>query len=959
MSPESHRNFNGIVGALALSTPDRATSAIPAASGSPSTVELHRVLARQLRRAEGKAASAASAAGSPTPAGPLDATSWASFVESINATYHKHDADLELVERSLAIAGEELNERCEQLSHSNAELAERVEVRTLELSHAHAASAERLAELVRLELIVNATDSAVVVTDREGVVEYVNPAFTRISGYEASEILGRKPGQVLQGPNTDRATRAMMRDKLARGEGFETEILNYAKDGRPYWLAIEVRPVFDASRRLTNFMAIERDITAQREAAEQLAEAEARQRQILDTALDAVITMDCLGQITGWNRQAETIFGWSLEEVAGRSLSEIIVPEHQRAAHAGGLARFMETGNARSMNKRLELPAMRRSGEVFPCELAIVPLRRGGSVEFSAFARDVTDRVEAERQLRENDQRFQRIAQNTPGMLFQCVLREGEGLAFTYVSDAVRSIYGVEPEAALADGSLIAGAAHPDEREALARAIERSARELEPFDWSGRIYHVNGSVRHLRVRSRPERLADGGTRWDGLAVDETVQKQAEVELQRAKDRADAALAEAELARVQAEAAQEQAEAASYAKSAFLANMSHEIRTPLSHVISFGELIEGNLRADLHGGQASLPMPLEARHQAAETICRSGKHLLSVLDDVLDLSKIEAGRMTVEAIDVEPARIIEDVASLMRVKAIDKQLVLDVRYASPIPEVITADPTRLRQALLNLVGNALKFTEAGGVLIEAKVDQTLSPKCLFVRVIDSGIGLTDEQRGRLFEPFSQADESTTRRFGGTGLGLAVSRRLVRLMGGELACRSTAGEGSTFTITLPITEQEAHHMTLPNQPPAMPANPSGPLAGLKILVVEDGPENQWLIGMHLRNAGAVVAAAADGQAGVRAVRNSMTDSDPFDCVLMDMQMPIMDGYTASGEVRRMGYPGPVIAFTAHAMTGDREKCLNAGCDAYTTKPINGVELISTISRLVVEKRKLAAA
>ncbi len=435
----------------------------------------------------------------------------------------------------------------------------------------------------------------------------------------------------------------------------------------------------------------------------------------------------------------------------------------------------------------------------------------------------------------------------------------------------------------------------------------------------------------------PERLPDGSTLWDGILIDETDARRVQAELQRAK---------------------EEAEAASVAKSAFLANMSHEIRTPLSHVISFGDLIEQNLRADSEGTVAPLPMPEEQRLEAAATICRSGRHLMAVLNDILDISKIEAGRMSVERIDLDPAVIIEEVASLARVDAYAKGLALEIEYATAIPTIIQADPTRLRQSLMNLAGNAIKFTDSGGVLLRVGCDDETKPTRICFDVFDTGVGISPKSLKGLFEPFTQADASTTRRFGGTGLGLAITREFAALMGGELTCRSEPARGSQFTITLPITKTN-HTMVRHHGQPAEFQDDNAMLNDTRILVIEDGPENQWLIGIHLRNAGATVVSATDGRSGVETFFSLNGTGKPFDAILMDMQMPVLDGYQATAELRNRGCTAPVIAFTAHAMSGDREKCLAAGCDAYQTKPIDGPLLVQTIRDLVDARKEVEDA
>jgi signal transduction histidine kinase/DNA-binding response OmpR family regulator len=392
------------------------------------------------------------------------------------------------------------------------------------------------------------------------------------------------------------------------------------------------------------------------------------------------------------------------------------------------------------------------------------------------------------------------------------------------------------------------------------------------------------------------------------------------------------------------AARDRAEAANRAKSNFLANMSHEIRTPMTAMIGYADLL-------LYPDQSP-----SDRLQCIQTIRRNGEHLLMIINDILDISKIEAGRMNVERLRCSPFQIVSETASLMRVRAIDKDLDFRVEYAGGIPETIHSDPTRLRQVLMNLVSNAIKFTSRGYVrLVVAMADaaNAANPKMRF-DVIDTGIGMTPEQQAKLFNAFMQADESMTRRFGGTGLGLAISKRLVELLGGEISVQSAPGRGSTFSITIdcgalsgvPMIE----HSEEPEcgQPATEPArNEWATRIGGHILLAEDGLDNQRLIAFILKNAGADVDLAENGRIAVDKIQEAIDKNNPFDVILMDMQMPEMDGYQASSKLRARGLKTPIIALTAHAMAEDREKCINAGCTDYLTKPIDRQRLLKTIN------------
>ncbi len=391
-------------------------------------------------------------------------------------------------------------------------------------------------------------------------------------------------------------------------------------------------------------------------------------------------------------------------------------------------------------------------------------------------------------------------------------------------------------------------------------------------------------------------------------------------------------------------AKEAAELGSRAKSEFLANMSHEIRTPMTAILGFADVLleRGNLR----------DAPPE-RIEALMGIRRNGEYLLGLINDILDLSKIEAGKMTVERISCAPVELAGELVALMSVRAESRNLRLLARCEGPIPETIRTDPTRLRQILVNLLSNAIKFTEQGSVSLILRMDDRAGEPRLAFDVVDTGIGMSPEQAERLFRPFTQADASTTRRFGGTGLGLAISRRLAELLGGDIVLVETRpGAGSRFRLTVRTGSLEGVPMRTDPQIPTAPAAPAPPpeaaegrgaLEGCTVLLAEDGPDNQRIIRHFLERAGARVIVVENGRVAVDTVADLRGS---VDVVLMDMQMPEMDGYEATATLRRRGHRGPIIALTAHAMSTDRQRCIEAGCDEYLTKPVDRKRLVATI-------------
>lgn len=474
------------------------------------------------------------------------------------------------------------------------------------------------------------------------------------------------------------------------------------------------------------------------------------------------------------------------------------------------------------------------------------------------------------------------------------------------------------------------GLIHPDDRAAVRHAVKTHMRTDRFLAAIFRLRKRNGDWVWVESLGRSIERDERGRplRLTGVVQDVSERKRTEAELARAK---------------------EAAEAASRAKSQFLANMSHEIRTPMTAILGYIDLIAAEC-----GGVCSFAKT--QIRQYLDTIARNAEHLMRLINDILDFSKIESGSLELDRRGSSLRQIVDDSLQWVRLAADRKGVSLQCHWDEACPDRIVTDPVRLRQVLVNLLGNAVKFTERGGVHLHVGTVERDGRRNLWFEVIDSGIGIASEDLGKLFQPFSQVDSSHNRRFEGTGLGLAISQRLTHLLGGEIAVESQPGQGSRFSVFLPLEqtdEQRSSAVDLDgcdasrNRAPAA-RSIKDTLCGVRILLAEDGLDNQRLFTRVLTLAGAEVVVAANGEEAVATALQSEASGIPFSLILMDMQMPILDGYSAVGRLRDTGYRKPIIALTAHALNDDRQRCLDAGCDDYLAKPVEFDRLVQTIRR-----------
>jgi len=702
------------------------------------------------------------------------------------------------------------------------------------------------------------------------------------------------------------------------------------------------------------------DVTAARNAesavvqARQAAEVALREVGALRSALDehSILSVaNRAGTIVDVNSGFCRISGYAREELIGSDHRLLNSGLHPKSFWVD-VWRTISSGRA----WRGEVCNRRSDGSLYWVDSTIVPhLNSDGQVEkYVSIRFDISTQKAAETELLRASTMFEEAQSVARIGSWSCDLVTGT----VEWSKQIYALFGHDEALGPPDYQTAVTDFDDEHSQVLQNAVAHTAATGEPYALVLRTRTGHDGVRFVRAIGKA-RLSDAGsvTGIFGTVADVTAEIERGEALARAQREAEDAgmqlqemnaFLEAETVRSNDMAAR--AELASHSKSEFLANMSHEIRTPLTAILGYTDILA-----------EEVPVDEESRRRVAtlQTIRRAGEHLLTVINDVLDLSKIESGRLLVERVETDLPRIMLDVDSLMRSRAATKGVELRSTLTTAVPDRIWSDPTRLRQILLNLVGNAAKFTRVGRIDVSACVWQVehRDAPMLRVQVVDTGPGMTPAQMAHLFQPFHQGDASVTREHGGTGLGLTICRRLARAMGGDVRVEfSEPGRGSCFILEVPLEPhaqaQLIQHLTEATATAAFTTPTDAgvtplPLSG-RVLLAEDGEDNQRLIAFHLERAGARVTVVANGQLALDAIESANAAGEPFDVLVTDMQMPVMDGYTLARTLRARRSTLPVIALTAHAMGEDRQRCLDAGCDDYATKPIEKRLLIAACGR-----------
>jgi PAS domain S-box-containing protein len=798
-----------------------------------------------------------------------------------------------------------------------------------------------------------------IVLDEAARLEFVNPAFAQMMQSEAEDLIGKTPYDLTHPADHPILDKSWERHKAGKVESFEARM--QGADGKEvYALAIGTPRFRDG--HFAGTIGVITDLTERRRIEDALRASEAKTRLILDTALDAVIEMDDKGYITGWNRQAEDTFGWSAAEAIGQRLSDTIIPQRMRVAHENGMRHYEKTGEGPVLNKRIEIEGWHRKGHEFPLELAVAPLKTNGATSFSAFVRDITERKQTEAELREGESRYRELFEQTEEALADS----------TALFDVSRSLAQLQNLQALLEAVVhsVSTALSADRVTLILVNVEENriiefvgggpgASLIEKIDYDELLEGLSGwvidklkpalSLNETDDPREAEQVAARRkqTEAGSVAVVPIIYRQRILGTMTAINRPEQRdfdernvnlmMAIANQAAVAIENAELYKRALDLArtKAEFLANMSHEIRTPLNAVIGLSGLL--------------LDTPLnDQQREYAETARRSGESLLAIINEILDFSKLDAGKVTLEQRPFELRQLIFDMVDLFENEAAGKGIKLQLSVSDSVPPALIGDVTRLRQVLINLLSNAVKFTRRGSVRlsVEAKAGQGSDEYSrLNIQVADTGIGIPSERIDGLFEPFEQADDEVSRQFGGTGLGLAICRQLVEMMGGQIWAESALGEGTVFYVSLELPVATLAQIEARKQLSDTPSD-LGRKHPLHILLAEDDSVNQMVALHMLQKLGYRADVAGNGYEVLDALERQI-----YDVVLMDNRMPEMDGVEATRRIRSeqpLEKQPYIVAMTASALEGDRERLLEAGMDDYVAKPVMIDKLVEALLR-----------
>ena len=773
------------------------------------------------------------------------------------------------------------------------------------------AEALALAQATDLHAYGSALDQHALISrlDTSGKFTFVNEQFRQVSGYSNAELLGQAHSTILSEQFSSDAWQDLW-ETIGEGRSWKGEICLRRKDGSLFWLSTSVAPLSGPGDKVLGFLFIQTDISILKQQESRLIASEQRYRMLVEGADIILWEFDLSASKFTYVSPQALRLGYPIEEWLDIEFwkKRLHHDDYEKVMSAREEARQ----SARAIQVQYRMNAATGAQVWFQESIAIEELVKHGKQILRGVMLDITQQKSAEESLTFEKERFQNVIEGTNAGTWEWNVQTGETRFNNRWAEIVGySLAELEPISIKTWGFL----AHPEDLIASGQALTRCFSGEAPFyDAVCRMRHKNGSWVWVHDRGKiVSRTPNGEALWmAGTHIDITEIKEKERKLALAL---------------------EQAQEATKAKSEFLANMSHEIRTPMNGIIGMTDLL---LDTNLNSEQRSL----------AEIVKSSGRTLLAIINDILDFSKIEAGKMSITPVAVSIRDLLKELESLFAKEAADKCIRLVSVVTEDLPEWILLDPLRMQQILTNLIGNALKFTPQHGVVLVqmSVVESNNKTNLIHCSVSDTGIGVPQEKQSRIFEAFTQADSSTTRLYGGTGLGLSIAASLINAMGGQLQLRSMEGIGSRFYFELPLIVARMPLIELDQQQIESAGQQ------LDILLAEDNLINQKLACKFLEKSGHKVTIVDTGTAAVEAAC-----SYPYDLILMDMQMPIMGGEEATRIIRsRMKEVRvPIVALTANALSGDRERCIAAGMDEYLRKPIKREELVAVIKKVCGHK------
>ncbi|HCY41831.1 MAG TPA: hypothetical protein DHV48_10825 [Prolixibacteraceae bacterium] len=882
--------------------------------------------------------------------------------------------------------------------------------------------------LIILSSIAAKNTHGVVIANNQGVVEWVNESFEKMSGYAAHELINLKPGKFLQGKDTDPETIRYISQQVRAGEPFRCEILNYNKIGTPYWVRILGQALKDEQGNVFKYFAIQEDVTEKKKTEEQLRQIETKFRVALEKIGDNVWEHDF--------KTGKTYFSKKINEFLGVDSQNAQLNDKLwwLSIHKEDLPLLIENDrrcrSGEIDSHSLEYRVVSADGTIrWVLDRGVVTEKdeNGYPVRLIGTHTDITRIKETEMELATSLKQFKSLSENIPGVIYEYEFRKDGTEGFRYISSAIERIFGISSEEFFNFQKYI----HEDDLPRIFEKNQKSKETLEPFYIEARLMIPGkGEVWHSVSSSFSYYSQEGAAVFIGFMLDINDRKKFEETLKaneekfrnilanmniglievdkerkityankrfaeminmpedqiygvdtllylapQSRDLVDAKFPERQKGKSegyeiqvningkkewwfvsvapkidisgnfsgstvicldvsdrkdleqQLIVAREKAEQLGKTKEIFLANMSHEIRTPMNAIIGMGNQLA---KTELKGDQQMF----------LKTIQSAADNLLIIINDILDFSKIEAGRLELEYIGFEPREVVGQILRVMTYKAEEKGILLtNSLYDKRLASVLKGDPYRINQVLLNLVSNSIKFTEKGSVdiLCEVIEDKPDSQK-LRITVEDTGVGMDESFVNKIFEKFTQEYKSGSRRYGGTGLGMSISKDLIELMGGTIEVISQKGIGTKVFLTLELEKgvqsdlQDKNHVEIQNDF----------LKGKRIIVADDNDNNRLVASFILQNYGAEILEAGDG----KKVVDLLMEADA-DLILMDIQMPVMNGIDATGWIRKSGNTIPIIALTANAIKGENEKCIAAGMNDYISKPFKEEDFLNTIA------------